>query len=40
MGFSVGDVIWGHVFALVTEFTWPWVPTQQAIFLAQILFGI
>ena len=35
LGFSVGDVISGVVFAFLAKFTWSWSPTQLAIFLVQ-----
>jgi len=40
VGFSLCDIIMGTGFCPVAEFTWSWGPTQWAIFLAQIVFGI
>jgi len=39
LGFSLGGIISGSVFAFSAEFTWPWVPTQWAIFLLKFIFG-
>jgi len=40
LGLVVGDVITRACFrAFVAEVTWPWAPTQQGIFLAQVRFG-